>query len=284
MSGHLNFRLASAIADDQLALHYQPRLCAESMQVVGAEALLRWNSNGGGWHGVAALNDLDADEFDQLWRWNLTCVAQAFEQLKRLGWRPTESRPGFFISLNLSCKQIGSSCWADELLAMIKASDVPFQCVEVELTEHGGTDDFEVAVSSFEQVRNAGVAISLDDFPEGGSSFMRLAHLMFDKVKIDRGMVPKASDPVSVWMKKRDILGDLRTMVERMGARLVIEGIERYVQYSFLSSLEPHEWQGFLWGRAIPLSELIPRLCCIDGASGAESLGGKFMKRASGSS
>jgi EAL domain-containing protein (putative c-di-GMP-specific phosphodiesterase class I) len=250
------------------------------MQVVGAEALLRWNGNGGGWHGVAALNKLCADEFDDLWRWNLSCVARAFAQLKRAGWRPTEVRPGFFISLNLSCKQISSNTWADELLRMIRQSDVPFRCVEVELTEHADAENFAAAAVAFERVRNAGVAISLDDFPEGGSSFMRLAHLMFDKVKIDRGMLPGVDDTVSVWMRKREILRDLQIMVERTGARIVIEGIERHVQYSFLSSLQPMEWQGFLWGRAIPLSELMPRLSCLDDAPVQEWMRREFSTRA----
>jgi EAL domain-containing protein (putative c-di-GMP-specific phosphodiesterase class I) len=103
---------------------------------------------------------------------------------------------------------------------------------------------------------------------------------MFDKVKIDRGMLPSVDDTVSVWMRKREILRDLQIMVERTGARIVIEGIERHVQYSFLSSLQPMEWQGFLWGRAIPLSELMPRLSCLDGAPVQEWMRREFPTRA----
>lgn len=258
------FDLAAAIERDELALHFQPRVAADSLQVIGAEALLRWKRDGVRWEGVPAVAELSADEFALLWRWELCRLRVLFARLKRNGWLPSASVPGFFVSLNLSYKQMTSQCWADELLEMMGDSDVPGQCLEIELTEQGVVEDFEFADSSFELLRKTGVAIALDDFPEGGSSFLRLAQFSFDKVKVDRVMVPKISDPIHVWQKKREILADLARIVARTGATLVIEGIETNAQYEFLSTLGAAEWQGFLWGKAVPFHELlgqVPGLC-----------------------
>lgn len=268
------FELAAAIERGELALHFQPRVTADSLQVVGAEALLRWRRDGVRWEGVPTVAELTADEFALLWRWELHQVGALFAQLKRSGWLPSASAPGFFVSLNLSYKQITSRCWADELLEMIEDSGVPGQCLEMELTEQGVVEDFVFAASSFELLGEAGVTIALDDFPEGGSSFLRLAQFNFDKVKVDRVMVPKMTDPVHVWQKKRDILADLSQIVARTGAALVIEGIEANAQYEFLRPLGAAEWQGFLWGKAVPFQELLSRVPALRRAAGTPSWSG----------
>lgn len=259
MSDAERFDLRQAIAREQLALHFQPRVVAGGMRMIGAEALLRHSTDGKNWHGVDGLASLSADEFGLLWQWKMGQLARCFAALRNCGWNPAPGAPGFFVSLNLSHEQLGSEAWAQQLLDALGANRIPGSCIEVELTEQGTVTDVMLASSAFERVRAAGVVLALDDFPEGGASFLRLAQFKFDKVKLDRCMLPVLEDPVSVWMKKRTILKDLLGVIERNGAVPVLEGVEREAQYRFLSGLGITEWQGYLWGKAVPLHELLER-------------------------
>lgn len=258
-----NFHLAAAIEQDHLALHFQPRICAHSLQVIGAEALLRWNPTGEQWIGVSALSQFEAPEFSHLWSWKLEQVRTAFATLRARGWQPTPDYPEFFISLNLSHKQIASHAWVEQVLDLLDDCGVPGQCLEVELTEQGAVHDFPFVSTAFELLRNAGVTIALDDFPEGGSSFLRLSQFKFDKVKIDRTLVPQLGDPVAAWLKKRQLVSDFIGMIGRTGASVVVEGIERDMQHKFFRKLDVAEWQGFHWGGAVSLDALVPRIACL---------------------
>jgi EAL domain-containing protein (putative c-di-GMP-specific phosphodiesterase class I) len=176
---------------------------------------------------------------------------------------PTSDDPGFSISLNLSHKQFQTEAWAQQIFQLLERTGIPGACLEVELTEQGGIEEGLWVESAFEHLRAQGVAISLDDFPEGGSSLLRLARFKFDKVKIDRCMVPAMGESQEVWRKKREILSDLVDLIRDTGAEAVVEGVERVEQHNFLACLPIREWQGFLWGGAVPLDALAPRLRCL---------------------
>ena len=253
------FSLRSAIEQNRLALFYQPRISAKTLKLVGAEALLRWQVDEGRWASVPDLHMLSASEFAELWSWKLEQIKGAFEQIRGQCGYQVCGAP-FVLSLNLSYKQLHSYEWATQLLAMLAASDAPNECFEVELTEQHGFRDLVIEESSFEMAREAGVALTLDDFPEGGQSFLRLAQFKFDKVKIDRSLVPSASDSARVWLMKKELLRGLLEIISKAGASSVIEGIENEMHYKFLSELPVHEWQGYYWGRAMPLAELLPAL------------------------
>lgn len=263
MSFAEQFDLHRAMHMGRLMLHYQPRVHANltTVRTIGAEALLRWTPDGATWTGVPALDELTEDEFELLWSWKMAQIKEAFAILRQAGWRPVVNDPQFFLSLNLSHKQLGTGKWADQVLDLLCEAGVPGQCIEIELTEQGSVPDIVMAFSSFEQLRAAGVTLALDDFPEGGSSFVRLAQFKFDKVKVDRSMVPDTLESVATWMNKRRILQDLTAIIIRAGATVVIEGVERERQHRFLHTLGVSEWQGYLWGKPAPIEQL---LACLD--------------------
>lgn len=250
------FSLQDAIQNKRLALFYQPRVSAETLKPTGAEALLRWQEDEGQWSSVPDLHRLSCDEFAELWKWKLGQVKEALNLIREQCGYYSQGVP-FVVSLNLSHKQLHSYEWATRLLRMLAESDAPNECLEIELTEHHGLRDLIVEESSFEMAREAGVCLTLDDFPEGGQSFLRLAQFKFDKVKIDRSLVPTAADSAKVWLTKKELLRGLLAIIDRMGASSVIEGIENELHYKFLSGLPVHEWQGYYWGKAMPLAELL---------------------------
>lgn len=256
------FDLESAIAAGRLSLFFQPRVAGPRREMVGVEGLLRWRCDQRGWIGVHAISELSADEFTMLWRWELEQVERAFQALRTAGLiHDSPAARKFFISLNLSYKQLQDDAWAQQVLDLLRRTRTPGCYLEVELTEQGTAADDMLTLSAFERLRGAGVAIALDDFPEGGASMLRLAQIRFDKVKIDRCMVPQYRDSMSIWTNKRAILSDLIAMIGRAGAEVVIEGVEQDAQFHFLSALPVSEWQGFLWGGAVPLEQIVARAC-----------------------
>jgi EAL domain-containing protein (putative c-di-GMP-specific phosphodiesterase class I) len=269
MNADRDFDLRRAIDAGCLDLYFQPRVNAEGAGIVGAEALLRWTPDGTTWTSVHCLGELDSEEFGLLWRWTMDRLTDVIRKLRQHGWAPTQLRPDFFISLNLSQRQLATDEWARELMLMLKQSEVPGACIEVEITEQGALFDYVAASSALEMLRSAGVQIALDDFPEGGASFLLLSRLRFDKVKIDRCMVPTQDEAVSIWLKKRNVLEDLLMIIARTGAGAVLEGVESPVQHRFLAPLAIDEWQGYLWGKPMPLNNLLEVLPFAD----ANSLG-----------
>lgn len=263
MKAECQFDLRNAIASGRLDLHFQPRVCAAGNRVIGAEALLRWSPTGTHWSGIQALSSLSSEDFALLWRWKLVRLKQVFLQLRSHGWLPANGDPGFVVSLNLSQKQLANNVWADELVALVDEGTVPGGAIEVELTEQGAPFDHVAAASAFEYLRSAGIRIALDDFPEGGASFLLLSQFRFDKVKIDRCMVPGVDEDVGIWLRKRQLLEDLLHIITRSGAAPVLEGVEQPIQHRFLSNLAISEWQGYLWGKPMPFSSLVDRLSFV---------------------
>jgi EAL domain-containing protein (putative c-di-GMP-specific phosphodiesterase class I) len=260
MNQRPHFDLRAAIAADRLTLFFQPRMSDDAERIIGAEALLRWSPCGKEWSGVPGLSDMEREDFDLLWRWTMHHLVQVVAALRARGWNPRADARPFFLSLNVSQKQLASDQWARELLALLAELDLPGSAIEVELTEQSCALDHVLVSVSLERLRAAGVSIALDDFPEGGSSFLLLSRFQFDKVKLDRCMVPMEDEAVSIRFKKKHILEDLLNMIERNNASSVLEGVEKPVQHRFLHCLSIKEWQGYLWGRPMPLQSLMQHL------------------------
>ena len=239
--------LRHAIVRDEFALVFQPQVNS-SGRIVGAEALLRWNSPFLPEVGPAEFIPLaeETGQIIQIGRWVLD---RACVQLRR--WQLRAETRELCIAVNISARQLRHVDFVSDIRLLLDRHQIEPGGLKLELTESALVDNLEDTVAKMQALKRLGVGMSLDDFGQGYSSLSHLRRLPFDQVKIDRSFV-------------RDIAGDsanaaIVQAIIAMGRTLrmdvVAEGVETEGQQRFLEASGCHSFQGYLFSRPVPASE-----------------------------
>jgi diguanylate cyclase (GGDEF)-like protein len=246
---HLAARLWRAIERDELLLHYQPVRDMGSGEVVGAEALVRWNDSEMGLVSPGEFIPV-AEETKVIIPIGAWVLRHACEQLQR--WQAEGFQP-IRLSVNLSAQQLGDP----ELIELVRATLEEYGLspaqLELEVTETAIMQDDDASLASLMGLDELGVGLVLDDFGTGYSSLSHLRRFPFERLKIDRSFVkeiPANPDDVAL---TRAIIAMAHSL--RMG--VVAEGVETQDQADLLREQGCDEFQGFLIGRPIPSEEFM---------------------------
>ncbi len=237
--------LLRALSHDELRVHYQPQVRLDTGEIVGMEALLRWE------HprlGLIPPNDFIplAEETGQIvaiGEWVLrTAIRQA------AAWRC--DGVGVRVSVNVAVHQIARGGFDVLVAALLGEFALPAALLELEVTETALISEGEV-VATLARLRALGVCIAVDDFGTVYSSLAVLKRLPVDVVKIDRGFVTDAD----VNADDAAIVESIVSMAHTLGRDLVAEGVERTAQADLLRRLRVQRAQGFLFHRPLPPAE-----------------------------
>src|SRR3954470_12011644 len=185
--------LRQAIEQDQLVLHFQPKVTTHTGDVPAVEALVRWN------HPVKGLVPPDAflpvaeqtDLIDPLTSWVLDA---ALRQVRE--WED-DIGGGLAVAVNVSARNLTRPDFADEVLAALAESRVPSERLLLEITETALVADPERARRTLAKLQRRGVRVSLDDFGRGQTSLGYLSHLALSELKIDKSFVLGRDDPTN---------------------------------------------------------------------------------------
>lgn len=240
--------LRKAIEEDMLDMHYQPKLNAQTLQVTGVEALVRWKHPQKGAIPPARFVGI-AEQCGLMPALGTNILRMVARQAR--AWQ--EVGVPMPIAVNVSAVQFERSGIANEILAILEQHAVDPLLIEIELTESMIMSDFATAKSRLEQLREAGAQISIDDFGTGYSNLYQLSHLPFNVLKIDKSLV----DDIGKNSKSEAIVTAIVQMVHSLGHRVVAEGVETHEQYAFLRKARCDQVQGYLFGRPMPAHELI---------------------------
>jgi len=155
--------------------------------------------------------------------------------------------------VNLSARQFTDGKLLDEVTAALAASGLPANQLELEITESMLIDNTEAVGAQLQALKALGISIAMDDFGTGYSSLAYLWEFGFDKLKIDRSFIAAldASDA-----RAREILDTIILLAHKLDMTVTAEGIETDYQASVLSQLSADHFQGYLYGRPTPASEL----------------------------
>ncbi|ESZ25461.1 EAL domain-containing protein [Mesorhizobium sp. M0771] len=227
--------LETALKRREFVLEFQPITNIASGKIVGAEALMRWNSPT---RGLVAPDDFIAAAEDSglivpLGEWALkqACSVAA-------GWPP-----GMRIAVNVSAVQIRSADFARSVISALAVSGVPASRLELEITETVLMDESETVLKTLRQLRELGIRIALDDFGTGYSSLGYLRRFPVDKIKIDRSFIHDIDN--------KDTAAIVRTIIglgAELGITVTAEGVETEAQLDILRKAGCVEVQGFLIG------------------------------------
>ncbi len=235
--------LREAIWREEFELFYQPVIDLGSGGVVAAEALVRWR------HPVKGL--IFPDQFIPLAE-QTGLIVQIGEWAMVRACRDAMLMPAHIkVAVNLSPVQFAKSNLVEAAIFALVDSQLPPERLELEVTEGVLLRETEQNLEILQQLKNLGVSIALDDFGVGYSSLGYLTSFPFGKVKIDRSFVKRLEKPES-----KAVISSIVQLSRSLNLVTAAEGIETETQLGEIQSLGVTLGQGFLFGKAVPLSEL----------------------------
>ena len=253
--------LRRALDEGGLGLHYQPKADLKSGEVVGVEALLRWEHPV---HGPMAPGDfLPMVERTALMRpLTLHILDTALRQAAE--WREGGLEIG--MAVNIAMPNLLDSRLPEDVAGILERCGVPPEVLELEVTENSFMADVPLAVANLTALSEMGVRLSMDDFGTGYASLAYLRGLPLDEVKIDRSFVMRmaGSTSDSVIVESTIDLG------RNLGLRVVAEGVESAEAWSWLGDRGCDLAQGFFLSRPKPAEEMTRWLLASRDRQGAQ--------------
>ena len=236
--------MREAIAEDQFTLAYQPVVNLDPFEVVGLEALLRWQHPTLG--EVAPLDFIPLAEESglivQIGRRVLLEACFYASRLREVLGRDLE------IAVNVSARQLQHPEFLEHVDNALRRAALPPHLLTLELTESVLVASGERAEHQLAMLKDRGVKLALDDFGTGYASLAYLQRLPVDIVKIDRSFTAKIDTGAADLALLEGIVG----LGKALGLQLVAEGIERVAQQGIVRELGCHGAQGFHFGRPAP--------------------------------
>ncbi len=234
----LENQLRKAIADRQLSVFYQPKLCLKTGRMQAVEALVRWDHPQLGSVSPSDFIAL-AEETGLIGAIGEFVLREACRQASE--WRRAGLVP-IRVSVNLSGHQLRQGNLVSLVRQVLEDTGLAPHCLELELTESQLLENVEYVIATFQQLNELGVKLAIDDFGTGYSSLSYLKRFAVDYVKIDqtfiRGVGTCAEDDA--------ITKAIIVMAHSLELKVVAEGVENQVQLAFLRTHQCDEVQGYL--------------------------------------
>jgi diguanylate cyclase (GGDEF)-like protein/PAS domain S-box-containing protein len=240
--------LSRAIERDELLLHYQPKVAARTGQVVGAEALLRWQRGDTGLVPPGQFIPL-AEQSSLILDIGAWVIDHACRQLRR--WLDA-GQPVVRIAVNVAARQFAAGDLDLVVGQALLRHDVPAQYLELELTEGMLMSHPQQGTAMLQRLRDLGVKVSLDDFGTGYSSLAYLHQFPIDTLKIDQSFVRRIGEEPDGAALVDAVIG----LAHRLHLNVVAEGVETAAQRDHLLRQGCDEMQGYHFGRPAPAEAL----------------------------
>ncbi len=243
----LEGELQKALESRQFQLHYQIQVDS-AHRPLGAEVLIRWLHPVRGLVSPALFIPL-AEESGHIVAIGTWVLDTACAQLKE--WQKNALTRDLTLSVNVSAKQFYQSDFINKVQDYIQRYAINPQLLKLELTEGMLLDNIEFVITTMNKLHDIGVRLSLDDFGTGYSSLQYLKKLPLDQLKIDQSFVRDISTDVS----DKAIVTTIITMSQVLNMDVIAEGVETEEQRQLLLNSGCTHFQGYLFGKPIPLTQ-----------------------------
>ncbi|BBO99599.1 putative bifunctional diguanylate cyclase/phosphodiesterase [Sulfuriferula nivalis] len=238
---HLASALRAAFENNEFVLYYQPKVNLKTRQVVGSEALIRWQRPG---HGLMMPDEFlgplgELGLFPQLNKWVLKVALQQLAV-----WQDTVGQP-LPVAINLTPDFYRQVTLVSDILQLCKTAGVAPELIELEVTEGALLEGNPLVRQNINSLRAAGIKLAIDDFGTGYSALSYLHQFSFDYLKIDRSFVMSLGERKSDSPMTRAII----LIGESIGLGVIAEGVETEAQAAVLLEQGCGMAQGYLFGR-----------------------------------
>ena len=248
----LEAELRRALRRDELELHYQPRLCLTTGQIVGLEALVRWRHQE---RGLLPPNEFVplAEQSGLIVPLGYWVISRALRDMQALRER---GLPPLHMAINLSFRQFQDNQLLATLGRLIDERGIDAQWLEFELTETAVMRRSDLVKQTMDALGRLGVRFSLDDFGTGFSSFVHLNSLPIALLKIDKSFVGEMEQRE----ENRKLVHAMINLAHNLSLEVVAEGVETAEQLALLRGFGCDQVQGYLISRPLPMPELVDYL------------------------
>ena len=243
----LQNELRQAIENNQLELHYLPKIDMKSGKIVCMEALLRWRHPEMGMIPPARFLPVAENTglIIPIGKWVLRTACRQLGVWQRGGY------PDLSVAVNLSAKQFPQKDLLMQIGTILDETGIAPRHLELEITEGTVMDDIDAAATTLRILHKEGMKITIDDFGTGYSSLNYLKRFPISSIKIDRSFIRD----ITTDLDDAGIIKAIITMAHDMGIRVVAEGVETQAQLAFIGNLHCDEFQGFLFSPPLPHDE-----------------------------
>lgn len=244
--------LRHAIKNQELELYYQPIIDFATSKIIGAEALLRWNT--------PKFTNVYPDEFIpiaeesglilEIGKWVLQTALEQF-----VAWQKelTDVIQLQKIAVNISAHQFENPNFLHDVALIMKQTTINPNCLELELVESALVENLETVSTRMQNLRDLGVSISIDDFGTGYSSLSYLKKLSFTTLKIDKSFVMDIQNDID----DKELISAILMIAQTFNFEVVAEGVETHEQYLFLKEKKCTYLQGYYCSKPLPNKQFI---------------------------
>jgi len=237
-----------ALAQQQFVVHYQPQVAIDG-RLNGAEALVRWQHPQRGLL-LPGLFITLAEETRIVLEIGQFVLETVCRQLAVWAKQPAFAQ--LSIAVNVSALQFKQNNFVSQVLATLERSGARAERLKLELTESMLVEDVDSMIAKMSALKAHGVCFSLDDFGTGYSSLYHLKRLPLDQLKIDQSFVKHIATDANDACIARMVMA----LAESLGLAVIAEGVEQQAQADFLRNMGCNAYQGYLYGRPMPIDDL----------------------------
>lgn len=241
-----------ALKNKNIAVYYQPKFDALTNDIVGAEALSRWISPDG--------EVIPPLKFIPLLEENGMVIDLDWYVLEQvcsfLHGEIEAGRNVTTVSVNFSRVHTDEQKVAQRLVEITKQYEIPYELIEIELTESAVFEDTQAVIRFATNIRELGYSVSIDDFGSGFSSLSLVKDIPANVLKIDKSLISRNCENE----KERVVLESIFTFARRLKMSTVAEGVETKQQLEFLRTCGCNSIQGFLFAKPMPQKDFV-ELC-----------------------
>ncbi|WP_373017373.1 putative bifunctional diguanylate cyclase/phosphodiesterase [Thiomicrorhabdus sp.] len=238
----MDIEIKRALENDEFELYYQPQIDANTLEVIGAEALVRWNH--------PTRNLIMPNEFiDYIEKGYHTTafgewvINQAVQQQKT--WQ--QQGLNIKVAINLSVKHIASPDFRENLTRLIRQLDADLSHLVFEITEYELIAYQSTPIEDLKKLADAGFVFHLDDFGTGYSSISYLSQLPIQSIKIDKSFI----DYIQADNQQKRMVEAIIHIAEALNIKIIAEGVETEYQVNYLQQQHCHAFQGYFFSRPL---------------------------------
>ena len=246
----LDNKLRRAVNEDQFTLFYQPKVSCSAQNIIGFEALIRWNDEELGFISPVEFIPL-AEQSGYIYDIGLWVLKQAFTDLNII-FEKNKSKK-YHMAINVSGKQIEDARFIDDVQKLIDETKIDTSFIEFEITETSIMDNIENVIPVLDQIRSLGIKISIDDFGTGYSSMAYLKKMPINKLKIDREFIIDLENSE----EDKAIVEATIALAKSLKLDTIAEGVEFDSQLNILKSIGCDVFQGYYFSKPVDLKKLL---------------------------
>ncbi len=243
---NITFRMEQALKDREFVVEYQPKISFDTLEVGGAEALVRWHPTLG--------ETIYPDDFIPIFEDNgfiasldLFVLEEVCKYISSNHKKVSIPR----ISVNLSAHTVLAENIATRIFSIVNTYEISPERIELELTESAIEKDADKFLDSVKRLKTIGFTISIDDFGAGVSSLNRLSAIDADVLKLDKAFF----DLKDQGSKSAIVVSDVITMAKHLNMKVVAEGVETYAQALWLKGIGCDYAQGYYFAKPMSVED-----------------------------